>query len=267
MNISYRIVQLRKQQGWSQEELAERLDVSRQSVSKWESGTSIPDINKILQLSEIFGVTTDYLLKNEDKQDITPPGHVLSDKHVLSDEEVIDFMNANVQFGRKVAAGVVLCILSPAVLISLSGFSAAGFVSEALFVNIGMLVLLTMVAVAVMIFIRSGITIGRYKYIREGDFSLTPAQMSSMENMLKEFEPGFGRRIAVGVGMCIFSPFPLITTSVIGASAVIVLLMVPVLLMMVAVAVHEFVRLGVIREGYLQLMKKEDFDPVKKLFS
>lgn len=47
----------------------------------------------------------------------------------------------------------------------------------------------------------------------------------------------------------------------------IVLLMVPVLLMMVAVAVHEFVRLGVIREGYLQLMKKEDFDPVKKLFS
>lgn len=127
-----------------------------------------------------------------------------------------------------------------------------------------MLVLLTMVAVAVMIFIKSGITIGRYKYIREGDFSLTPAQMSSMENMLKEFEPGFGRRIAVGVGMCIFSPFPLITTSVIGASAVIVLLMVPVLLMMVAVAVHEFVRLGVIREGYLQLMKKEDFDPVNK---
>ena len=62
--------------------------------------------------------------------------------------------------------GVVLCILSPAVLISLSGVSAAGFVSEALFVNIGMLVLLTMVAVAVMIFIRSGITIGRYKYIR-----------------------------------------------------------------------------------------------------
>ena len=64
--------------------------------------------------------------------------------------------------------------------------------------------------------------------------------------------------------MCIFSPFPLITTSVIGASAVIVLLMVPVLLMMVAVAVHEFVRLGVVREGYLQLMKKEDFDPVNK---
>ena len=56
---------LRKKYGWSQEELAERLDISRQSVSKWESGASIPDLERIVGMSQLFGVTTDYLLKDE----------------------------------------------------------------------------------------------------------------------------------------------------------------------------------------------------------
>ena len=56
---------LRKQRGWSQEELAQQLSVSRQSVSKWESGASVPDLDKILKMSEIFDVSTDALLKEE----------------------------------------------------------------------------------------------------------------------------------------------------------------------------------------------------------
>ena len=58
-------MELRKKQGWSQEELAERLGVSRQAVSKWESGQTLPDMDKLLLLSEVFGVTTDYLLKED----------------------------------------------------------------------------------------------------------------------------------------------------------------------------------------------------------
>ncbi|WP_242869085.1 helix-turn-helix domain-containing protein [Ruthenibacterium lactatiformans] len=54
-----------KKRGWSQEELAEKLNVTRQSVSKWEGAQSIPDLEKILQLAQIFGVSTDYLLKDE----------------------------------------------------------------------------------------------------------------------------------------------------------------------------------------------------------
>lgn len=65
MILAEKIMKLRKQQGWSQEDLAIRLNVSRQSVSKWESGASIPDLNKILQLSELFSVSTDFLLKEE----------------------------------------------------------------------------------------------------------------------------------------------------------------------------------------------------------
>ncbi len=63
MNIADRIQYLRKQKGLSQEELADMVGVSRQSVSKWESEQSIPDLEKIITMSDIFEVTTDYILK------------------------------------------------------------------------------------------------------------------------------------------------------------------------------------------------------------
>ena len=65
MRLSEKIVQLRKEQGLSQEELAERLGLSRQAVSRWESGTALPDAGNLLQLSRLFGVTADYLLDEE----------------------------------------------------------------------------------------------------------------------------------------------------------------------------------------------------------
>ena len=63
MNIADRIQTLRKAKGMSQEGLADRIGVARQTVSKWESEQSLPDLEKIILLSECFEVTTDYLLK------------------------------------------------------------------------------------------------------------------------------------------------------------------------------------------------------------
>lgn len=63
MNMANRIQYLRKTNGMSQEELADRMGVSRQAVSKWESEQSTPDLEKIIIMSELFGVTTDYILK------------------------------------------------------------------------------------------------------------------------------------------------------------------------------------------------------------
>lgn len=63
MNLSDRIQYLRKVRGISQEGLADQLGVSRQAVSKWESEQSMPDLDKIISMSDYFEVTTDYLLK------------------------------------------------------------------------------------------------------------------------------------------------------------------------------------------------------------
>ena len=62
MILADKIIDLRKKNGWSQEELAEQLGVSRQSVSKWESAQSVPDMGRVVQMSELFNVSTDYLL-------------------------------------------------------------------------------------------------------------------------------------------------------------------------------------------------------------
>ncbi|MEA5026705.1 hypothetical protein SDC9_109302 [bioreactor metagenome] len=81
MNIADRIQSLRKIKGISQEELADKIGVSRQAVSKWESEQSVPDIDKVLIMSEYFDVTTDYILKGiEDKRD---DFHQLPDAHLF----------------------------------------------------------------------------------------------------------------------------------------------------------------------------------------
>lgn len=70
MSVAERILASRKQKGISQEELAHKIGVSRQAVSKWESGQSIPDVEKVVALSRYFGVTTDYLLNAGGEPDL-----------------------------------------------------------------------------------------------------------------------------------------------------------------------------------------------------
>ena len=65
MILADKIIENRKKNGWSQEELADKLGISRQSVSKWEGAQAVPDMKKILQLSAVFGVSTDYLLRDD----------------------------------------------------------------------------------------------------------------------------------------------------------------------------------------------------------
>ena len=71
MIFSEKLLTLRKAKGITQEQLAEKLDVSRQSISKWESGQSVPELEKIVALSTIFDVSTDYLLKSSEIDDLS----------------------------------------------------------------------------------------------------------------------------------------------------------------------------------------------------
>ena len=92
MILAEKIITLRKRMNWSQEELAEKLNISRQSVSKWEVGATIPDLDKILKMSELFGVSTDYLLKDEmDVTELTG-GKDMPEGRVVSVEEANAYM-------------------------------------------------------------------------------------------------------------------------------------------------------------------------------
>ena len=130
MILADKITDQRKKNGWSQEDLANQIGVSRQSVSKWESGQSIPDLDKILKLSEIFGVSTDYLLKDEaapPEAAAMPPVEVQAPAdeaaRMMTMEETYHYLTMVQMAAPRIARGVMLCILSPIVLFLLGGLS------------------------------------------------------------------------------------------------------------------------------------------------
>ena len=110
MIFADKLIKLRRQKGWSQEELAEQMSVTRQSVSKWESMQSLPDLDRILQLSKLFGVSTDYLLKDE-IEDEQAEEQEESGRYVTV-QEADDFLTAKKAVAVPVSIGVFLCILS-----------------------------------------------------------------------------------------------------------------------------------------------------------
>ena len=161
MILADKIIENRKKNGWSQEELAEKLGVSRQSVSKWESAQAVPDMKKILQLAEIFNVSTDYLLKDEIEDIERPEGAVYNDDYEeetlrkVSMEEANAFLGHNEKAARQISTGVMLCILSPVLVTVLGGFAEAGRgpIDEWSAGILGVVVLFIMIACAVGLFL------------------------------------------------------------------------------------------------------------------
>ena len=123
MIFADKLIALRKKAGWSQEELAQQLNVSRQSVSKWEGAQSVPDLDIIVQLSRIFGVSTDYLLKDElEAQETAEPEPEQPVRRRVSLEEASRYLELRKQAAPWLALATFLCVLSPITLILLGLF-------------------------------------------------------------------------------------------------------------------------------------------------
>lgn len=114
MEFSNRLYQLRKQKGMSQEELANRLNVSRQTVSKWEVGDSTPDMEKLVAISDLFEVSLDQLVMGKE-----PVTENSGEKPTLDKSEFLNVMNEKVlteenkkktKRGLKVA-GIILLLM------------------------------------------------------------------------------------------------------------------------------------------------------------
>ena len=162
MDFSEKIAMLRRQKNWSQEELAEKLMVTRQAVSKWESAQSMPDLDKLVQLSELLGVSTDYLLKNGmDTPEQDDPKQVIRENAPakrVTREEASRFLSLQAAAVPRVSLGVALCVWSPIVLIGLTALGSVFHVKipESGAGGSGLCVLLGMVAAAVALFLTSG---------------------------------------------------------------------------------------------------------------
>ena len=102
MTMGQRIAQKRKEQGLSQEGLGEQLGVSRQAIYKWESGAAVPEIDKLIALSRLFGVSVGWLLGVEEL-----PDHTLRVQGLLEPRELVDEFTALLQDPRVVSANLL----------------------------------------------------------------------------------------------------------------------------------------------------------------
>ncbi len=273
MILSEKICMLRKQNGWSQEDLAEKLDISRQSVSKWENGTSIPDLDKIIKLSQLFDVSTDYLLKDE-AEDSTAPKVELNFEEkpirTLSLGEVTEYTELVTATARRIALGVVLCILGAAALIAVCGLSVPGAIgARALLTEdaagaIGVCLLLLLVASGVILLITNGMKLSRYEFLEKEAFSLEYGIAGIIEKKKEDFEPSFRKYIALGVTLCITGVIPLLLAGGLNAGDRVCLFCTSLLLVLVACAVFLFVWSGMIYGSYQKILQTDDYTPEKK---
>lgn len=117
MILADKIISLRKKAGWSQEELAAQLNVTRQSVSKWEGAQSVPDMDKVVQMSRLFGVTTDFLLKDELETEEYGEISSVPPLRRVSMPEAATYLDLRKAAAPKMALATFLCIISPSPLI------------------------------------------------------------------------------------------------------------------------------------------------------
>jgi transcriptional regulator with XRE-family HTH domain len=270
MILADKIIDLRKKNGWSQEELAEKLGVSRQSVSKWEGAQSVPDMGRVVQLSELFGVSTDYLLKDSlEKEEQSQSDEGDSPARTLGMEEANAFLRVKEKNARHVALGVLLCILSPICVILLSGAQALGLLalSEGQAVGLGVAVLLLMAGGAVALFVTSALRVSRYEYL-----DLLPIDtLYGVDGMARErkeqFRPTRNLQLTLGIVLCVLAVIPLFVSLILygeedhfGHIVAIALL-----LAIAGVGVLLIVRSAILWGAYQRLLQEGDYSrPAKE---
>ncbi len=264
MILADKILTLRKNIGWSQEELAEKMNVSRQSISKWESAAAIPDINRILEMAKLFGVTTDYLLKDDIENTEYTDTDETDNRNRVSLQEVNDFLKNKASNGRRIALGVMLCILSPVLLILFSGMTETGWLPQGAAIGVGVVVLLLMIAAAVAIFIIAGERMKRYNYLQTCDFELEYGVSGIVREKRAAFDKRYLLNMVIGVMLCVLCAVPLIIAGIAGASAMICIGMTALLLVIVSVGVLLLITAGTIKAGYDQLLSEGEFEPEQK---
>lgn len=278
MILADKLIDLRKRSGWSQEELADKLGVSRQSISKWEGAQSVPDMNRILKMSELFGVSTDYLLKDE-----LGPENIVREALPTPDtepplrqvdlEEASSFLEHRQISARRISLGVMLCILSPIALILLCGAREVGrlALTETQAVGIGLLALFVLVGAAVALFVVTGLKGSRFEYLEKEAIETAYGVEGMVKDRREKYRGSFGALLTVGIVLCVISVIPIFVTLIFfgdgdtAAGSFPHVIAVGILLALVAFGAYLIVRACMIWGGYQILLEEGDYSRTTKV--
>lgn len=270
MILADKIIDLRKKAGWSQEELAEKLAVTRQSVSKWEGAQSIPDMDKVVQMSRLFGVTTDYLLKDE--IEIAEPTVNADDRQPplrrVTIGEASDYLALRRAAAPKMALATMLCVFSPIALIGLAAVSELSVsifsIREDAAAGIGLCVLLVLVAIAVVLFMDCRNKAKEYDFLEKEPFETEYGVAGMVKERQKAFKPTYDRMNTIGTVLCVLSFVPLFAVMALMHEDFFMTMAVCLLLAVVGVGVYFFVYGGTINGSMEKLLEEGDYTRSEK---
>lgn len=260
MILADKIIRLRKKNGWSQEELADKMNVSRQAVSKWEAAQTTPDLEKILLLGNLFGVTTDYLLKDELVDEEFVEGVDETPIRKISLAEANDYLEQRKNASVQIAIATLLCIISPILIFLLLAFSECTSIpiTENLAVGIGMVALFSLVTIAVVIYIRVGFKNAPYEFLEKEPFETEYGVTGLAREKQKTYRNTYIKYNIFGTCACILSPVPLICAALSG-KGLLVMIMLCGTLLTVAIGVMFFIVAGVRWASMQKLLKEGEF--------
>ena len=260
MILADKIIRLRKRNGWSQEELAAKMNVSRQAVSKWEAAQTTPDLEKILQLGNLFGVTTDYLLKDEmEDEEFTDETDIPVKRITLSQAD--HFLKWRKSASVKIAVATFLCVIAVIPLLLLGAVSEVALsISENVAGGIGLVSLFVFVAVAVAIFLHCGFKNAPYDFIDKEPFETEYGVTGMVKERQKEYRPVYVRSNMIATGICILSPVPLL----VGAfteNEFLIVIMLAITLLLAGIGAGIFIIAGVRWASMQKLLKEGEYTP------
>lgn len=261
MLLADKIVTLRKRAGWSQEELAAQLGVSRQSVSKWEGAQSVPDMQKVVQMSRLFGVTTDYLLKEELGEPEPAPAESDAPLRCVTMEQAADYLSLRRAAAPKLAAATLLCVLSPVALLLLAALSdrPGAALSENAAAGIGLCVLLVLVAAAVAVFITCAAQVKAYAFLESEPFETAYGVTGMVRERRAAAAPEHTRGKVAGTVLCILSAVPLFIAVCLDGSDLLYVGAVCLLLVLAGVGSAVFVYGSVYWAAMDRLLEEGDY--------
>lgn len=261
MILADKIVTLRKRAGWSQEELAAQLGVSRQSVSKWEGAQSVPDMQKVVQMSRLFGVTTDYLLKEELGEPEPAPAESDAPLRRVTMEQAADYLALRQAAAPKLALATLLCVLSPVALLLLAALSdrPGAALSENAAAGIGLCVLLVLVAAAVAVFITCAAQVKAYAFLETEPFETAYGVTGMVRERRAAAAPEHTRGKVAGTVLCILSAVPLFIAVCLNGPDLLYVAAVCLLLVLAGVGSALFVYGGVYQAAMDRLLEEGDY--------
>lgn len=266
MIMADKIIILRKKNGWSQEELAEKMGVSRQSVSKWEGAQSVPDLKKILQLAELFGVTTDYLLKDSiENEEYTQDDIADNNIRKVSLAQANEFLEQRKKAAKRIALATFMCIISPIALILFGAVSESGIIniSEVFATVIGLLVLFIFAAFAVVLFVYTGMKNSPYEFLEKEIIETEYGVSGMVKEKQKQYHNTYIKSNILGTVICILSPVPLILGAFMDNS-VILACMLSLTMVLAGIGATFFISAGVRWESMQKLLQEGEYSRNEK---